>query len=229
MKGEDMTNPGKLIVVEGGDGTGKQTQAELLVEKINKSAKIQGQARYVSFPNYGSYWGDKVQDYKNEEFCSLEESGPFSALLYSMDRFDQRDYLIEILERGDWIVCDRYVESNWVYQGIKIADIEQRDRFQEFLREFEYKRGELPVPDIFFYLDIDISLQKKRLLEKAESGDTDAHERNLEFMKESIEEYRRLARKHSWEVINCCNEAGEQFPRQEIAEEIFNKVCETTL
>src|SRR5262245_40802393 len=122
-----MTSSGRLIVIEGVDGSGKRTQTELL----SKALAARGVAAVtVSFPHYDSFFGRMIGRFLNGEFGPLEAVDPhFAALLYAGDRLDAKPQLEAALAAGKTILADRYVASNLAHQGSRVTP----DKRAEFL------------------------------------------------------------------------------------------------
>src|SRR6185437_13686142 len=144
-----MESRGKLIVIEGIDGSGKRTQTERLGSALG--ARGIPFSRF-SFPRYESFFGQLVAKFLNGDFGPLEAVDPhFSALLYAGDRFEVTQEMKETLAAGKNILTDRYVPSNLAHQAARIAP-ERRDRFMDWLRQLEYGIYQLPAEDLVVYL-----------------------------------------------------------------------------
>src|ERR1700758_4432421 len=125
-----MTPRGKLIALEGIDGSGKGTQLDLLVSDLAARGRT---TLRISFPRYESSFGKLVARYLNGEFGALQTADPhFSALLYAGDRFEGRTELVDALAAGKTIVADRYVGSNLAHQTARVAP-QRREEFLAWL------------------------------------------------------------------------------------------------
>src|ERR1700756_4080704 len=121
-----MTYPGKLIAIEGIDGSGKQTQVRLLARELESRGH---QVLSTSFPQYGSWFGKMVGQFLNGDFGSLDSVDPhFTALLYAGDRFECKQPIVAALESGRIVLADRYVASNLAHQSARSAP-EKRAEF----------------------------------------------------------------------------------------------------
>lgn len=223
-------NRGKLIVIEGSDGTGKETQAKLLAERINEKVHLQ------TFPQYESPWGGIIREYLEGNFGGLDEVNPYLAsLLYTGDRSVVAQRMNNILISGDWIVCDRYLQSNFAHQGVKISDTEERNKFVNWLEDKEYEQFGLPRPDKVIILDLSSAIKQKHITERriledrrqkqdkrlfSDRRHRDIHEDNLDYLSRVSLEYNRLAELKNWEIINC-SPNGVQLSEEEVANEIF--------
>lgn len=212
---------GKLIVIDGADAAGKKTQSKLLVDKLNESNVLgENKARYITFPNYESPWGRIIKEvYLSGELGNLEDIDPLaSAMLFVADRATEAQKIRNALNGGDWLIVDRYVQSNFTYQGIRIEDMEKRDWFINTLQAIEYQYIGLPRPDKVLILELSNEVRFQRSFER---GYEDIHEKNHDFMVAVADEYRRLADKFGWQIIDCSPE-GEQLSIGDISEKIWN-------
>ncbi len=189
--------PGALIVFEGLDQSGKQTQAELLRDRL----KLGGlRARLVSFPDYGTSIGEEIA----RALAGEREYGPeVMQLLYVANRYERKDDLHRWLDGGLVLVCDRYVASSVAYgeaQGLDPAWLTQLQRF-------------LPEPALTIMLDISPETAVRR-----KAVGRDRYERDLAMQARVRESYRRQGREQDWACIE-----GER-DKEPIAEEVFTVV-----
>ena len=191
---------GKIIVIEGTDGSGKQTQAKLLKERLEQ----EGYTVYsTSFPNYQSDSSALVRMYLGGEFGeNVSSVNPYAASsFFAVDRV--ASYLREwktYLDNGTTVLLDRYTTSNAIYQASKMPESEQA-AFCDWLFDFEYNLLKLPEPDDVIFLDMPPeyaeSLMQKRV------GEEDIHEKDKEYLKKCYNAATGLARKYSWHRIPC--------------------------
>src|SRR5258708_33214335 len=148
-----MANRGKLIALEGIDGSGKRTQLELLAGAFN----ARGLAGYrISFPRYESFFGKLVGRYLNGGFGALNAVDPhLSALLYAGDRFETKAEIEAALSAGKTVLADRYIGSNMAHQSARVTP-EQRAEFLEWLKRLEYGLYALPQEDLVIYLHVPV-------------------------------------------------------------------------
>ncbi len=221
---------GKVIVIEGSDGSGKATQTKRLYEKLTALGK---QVRMVSYPNYESPSSSLVKMYLGSEFGS----DPFSvnayvaSSFYAVDRF--ASYLKEwkeFYDSGDdhIVICDRYVTSNMLHQMAKFETDEEKEAFLDWEYDFEYVKGGLPVPDAVFFLDVKpevtFRLMKDRENKITHEAQKDIHESNREFLIRSYENSELLRKKYGWITVECCDEAGNMKSIEEIHERILRSI-----
>lgn len=217
-----MYKKGKLIVIEGSDGTGKETQSNFLLKNINDSGLLgANKAHLISFPDYESPAGKKVRAYLNGELGNVEEVPAMqAALLYAEDRRDKKQEMEDILNRGDWIIADRYLQSNMAYQGAKIRRHEARQYFYRELLDLEYRGFGVPRPDLVAMLQLDGVIAQKHLNAREQF---DIHEQDLGYLDKVRQEYERLSVNYyqlpifaEWKTISCSRE-GQQLARKEIS------------
>lgn len=197
---------GHLIIIEGGDGSGKATQTRLLTERLQHEGR---QARCVSFPDYDSESSALVKMYLNGDFGRDANSvNPYAAsAFYAVDRFaSYQTKWKNFLLQGGTVIADRYTTSNMLYQMIKIEDPAARRRYLDWLWDFEFHKMGLPVPDMVILLDVPLAVTEQ--LMAARMGKTggqtgDIHEQNESFLKKCHEAYDQLAKQYSWQCISC--------------------------
>ncbi|MBO6178947.1 MAG: thymidylate kinase [Selenomonadaceae bacterium] len=210
---------GKLIVIEGSDGSGKATQTKLLANRLRGEGYF---IKKISFPDYESEGSALVKMYLRGEFGKKAQNvSPYAAsLFYAVDRFaSYKMKWMEDYELGCIFIADRYVASNFVHQGVKLNKDERKD-FIKWLCDLEYEKLGLPKPDITCFLDmppeISLSLVKER-------GREDIHEKDGEYLRKTYETYKEIAEEYGWEKIDC---AEGNLPRavEDIGKEVYNKV-----
>ncbi len=212
---------GKLIVLDGLDGSGKSTQLEFAVGFL-KDMGIR--CRAISFPNYATLSGQLVECYlKGDIPCEGRNGGYSASLLYSVDRYvsyttDWKDYF----ESGGTIVASRYTTSNAIYQLSKMQQNEYED-YLSWLFDLEYDKLGLPKPDKVIFLDMPTEVSQKLLTARYNGDESkkDIHERNIEFLKKCRECALYCAEKYSWETVNC-SENGIPLS----IEDIYLKICD---
>ena len=211
-----MEKQGKLMVIEGLDGSGKGTQTEILYRCLQKA----GQAvRHINFPDYANKSSTLVKMYLDGEIGGLHEVNAYAASsFYACDRYIsyQRDWKKDY-ESGGIILCDRYTTSNIVYQMAKLP----RDQWEEYRRwawEYEFERLGLPTPDLVLYLDMHPDTSRA-LLQKRYGGDNskmDIHEQDMQFLLDCRAAALYAAEKLNWKILRCCRD-GVPLPVEEIA------------
>lgn len=223
---------GRLIIIEAGDGCGKATQTKALFDHLKRDGHP---VKKVEFPDYESDSSALVKMYLGGSFG--EKAGDVNAYaastFYAVDRYAsyrmkwQDDY-----ESGGIILADRYVTSNMVHQAVKLTDKDEREKFLEWLWDFEYVKLGLPVPDLVIFLDMDPKVSDRLIAARAaEKGSgKDIHERDTGYLHRCYGAYSELADKYGWVRIPCSEEkAGELVPRtiEAIHEDVYRQVMDT--
>ncbi len=197
---------GKLIVIDGGDGSGKTTQSELLsVYFLNKGVKVKS----FDFPRYySSFHGKVVGRFLAGEFGGVNEVSPYLAsLAYALDRAAAKKEMDDWLGHGGTIVSNRYATSNMAHQGARLPE-EKRKEFLDWIDELEYKVHKIPREDIVIYLHVEwkvgMELTKKKGNRAYLAGKQDILEADETHRAASEEMYLHLAKKQkNWAVIEC--------------------------
>ena len=218
---------GKLIVIEGTDCSGKETQSNLLIEKLKKeSIRIEK----FSFPNYNSPTGKIIGGpYLGKSYiCEgwFEEGAPnvdpkVSALYYAADRLYNIDKINFLLENGVNVILDRYVFSNMAHQGGKIENEKERNEMYEWLENLEFNLLNLPKPDIglFLHMPFECSLELKKNREE----ELDQNEKDKNHLINAENAYKEVAKKYNFYTIEC-NEGTRIKTIEEINDDLYNHV-----
>ncbi|MGN1132088.1 MAG: dTMP kinase [Ruminococcus sp.] len=215
---------GKIIVIEGLDGSGKATQTDLLYRKLLSQGK---NVKKLTFPCYDSESSALVRMYLGGELGSDPDSvNPYQAsAFYAVDRVAsflkgwKSDY-----ENGTIFLCDRYSTSNAIYQLSKLNESEYED-FLNWLNDFEHNKLGIPRADYVVYLDMPTEVSQKLMSKryKGDEGKKDIHEKNEDFLKKCRMASSYCAKALKWEVVLCA-ENGEPKTIEEIANEVYSKV-----
>ena len=217
---------GKLIIIEGLDGSGKSTQTALLEEYLNSSSV---NFKKIKLPDYESKSSTLVNMYLGGEFGSDANAvNPYAAgAFYAVDRFAsyalkwKADY-----ENGALILADRYATSNSIYQMEKL-DKAEWDSYLDWSSDFEYNKIGIPKPDLVIYLDMPIEISQKLMTKRYDGneGKKDVHEANVDFLNKCRTSALYAAEKQGWKVIPCA-ENGEPRAIDEIHKNIIDIVNE---
>lgn len=217
---------GKLIVIAGTDGSGKGTQTGLLIKRL----KFEGyDVEIADFPRYGKNSAKMVEDYLNGKFGDAKSVGPYRAsILYAVDRYAASFQIRSWLDQGKIVICNRYVSANQGHQAGKIKDLNERDKFLDWLEELEFNIFQIPKPDtnILLYMPHEIGqklVDKKGHRDYVGGSKRDIHEDDLEHLKDAEEAYAYVAKKYNWIRIDC-NDNDKPLPIDDIHELIWNKV-----
>ena len=218
---------GKLFVIDGTDGSGKQTQFEKLKERLTQE---EIDYKTVSFPNYDSPSSSLVKMYLSGEFGQdAKKISPYIAsTFYAADRFATfKTGYEEYYNNGGIILADRYTTANMVHQAGKIYDINERKKFLDWLWDFEFNLYGLPVPSKVFFLKMppEKSLELIKDRENKFTGDTkkDIHESDEKHLIDSFNAACDVAKDYNWYTIECIQN-DKLRTIDDIHEEIFNEV-----
>lgn len=209
---------GKLIVIDGTDGAGKETQTKLLEQRLNSEGI---HVIKYSFPNYDSVYGQMISQYLQGEFGTSTEVHPkLASLLYAFDRGMVADEMTGHLESGHYILCDRFIESNIAYQQAKLPE-EKRNEFFDWLTELEHNELRVPESDSVLFLRVPVDISRINMDEREE---LDGHESNQTYQQKVLKSYESLSKDNDkWTIIDCTNN-GEMRSREEIHEEIYQAI-----
>lgn len=195
---------GRLIVIEGLDGSGKATQARLLADNLQKVGK---RVKKVSFPDYDSPSSALIKMYLGGEFG--DKPGDVNAYaassFFAVDRFAsykknwQADYAEGV------VIADRYTTSNAVHQCSKLA-YGDWDAFLDWLFDLEYEKLGIPAPDRVIYLRVDPDISQALILSRyhGHAEKKDIHEKDMEYLRRCQEAADYCARRLGWRIVDCC-------------------------
>ena len=224
MEGDYMK--GTLIVLEGIDGSGKETQASLLEKKLKEKGR---EVMHISFPDYESPSSALVKMYLNGDFGkNPEDVNPYAAsLFYAEDRFaSYRMKWKDFYQKGGIIIADRYTTSNMVHQMTKYEDKKARKDFLSWLEKTEYEELELPVPDLVILLDIPLGVSENLVKERArQGGSMDIHEQHLDYLRKCHDAYQELVSLYGWKRIPCTEE-GKLRTIEDIGKDVEKAAAE---
>ena len=215
---------GKLIVIEGLDGSGKSTQLDVLFENLQKNGI---DCKSVSFPDYENPSSTLVKMYLKGDFGKKPEdvNAYAASVFYTVDRYaSYKANWGEYYNNGGTIVSGRYTTSNAVHQASKLPEDKWED-FLSWLYDFEYNKIGIPKPDKVIFLDMPIEVSQKLLAKRYEGDDTkkDIHESNTEYLSRCRKAAVFTAEYSGWEIIPC---AHNGLPRSidDIAADVLNSV-----
>ena len=218
---------GKLFVIDGTDGSGKQTQFKKLQERLDKEGI---EYKTVSFPNYDDPSSSIVKMYLSGEFGqNAKDVSPYIAsTFYAADRYaTYKRFFEEYYNNGGIILADRYTTASMVHQAGKISDKEEREKFLDWLWDFEFNLYGLPVPTKSFFLNMPPDYAMK-LMENRENKFThgqakDIHERDKNHIIDAYNAACDLATKYDWCEVQCVKE-DKIRTIEDIHEEIYNEI-----
>lgn len=215
---------GKLIVVEGTDGSGKSTQFRLLTARLSEEGK---DFEKLVFPQYSEPSSALIRMYLGGEFGTKpsDVNAYAASAFYAVDRYaSYKKVWGEYYEKGGLILSDRYTTSNAVHQTSKLPE-EQQGEFLTWLYDFEYGKLGLPQPDLVIYLDVPTEYTETLMRHREESTGThaDIHEQDLSYLATCRAMGRKAAEHYGWRVISCVKD-GAMRSIEDIHEEIYGLV-----
>jgi dTMP kinase len=217
---------GKLIVIEGLDGSGKATQADLLKKKLESVGK---KVLKLSFPDYESDSSALVKMYLSGQFGSHPDdvNAYAASAFYAVDRYaSYKTKWSDKYNDNFVIIADRYTTSNGVHQCSKLPG-SQWDDFLMWLEDFEYEKLAIPKPDLVLYLDMSPAVSEKLILSryKGDESKKDIHEKDKNYLKRSRIAAAFCAERLGWHTILCDN-GTDPYPVEDISEKLLKVVLE---
>lgn len=218
-----------LIVIEGVDCSGKETQTENLYNNLLAEGR---RVKRISFPDYESESSALVKMYLRGDFGkSAYDVNPYTAsAFFAVDRFaSYKTNWGSFLEDGI-VIADRYVTSNMVHQASKMESDSEKEEYISWLYDFEYEKMGLPKPDMVIFLDmlpeISAFLNEARKNKITGEETKDIHERDLSYLKASYDNAHFVAKNQNWHRIDCAPN-GNLRTIEDISKEILAAVKET--
>ena len=215
---------GKLIVIEGTDGSGKSTQFRLLSQRLEQEGV---DFKHLVFPRYSEESSALIRMYLGGQFGSnpSDVNAYAASSFYAVDRY--ASYKMDWgnwYENGGIILSDRYTTSNAVHQASKEPE-DDRKAFWSWLYDFEYDKLGLPQPDLVIYLDVPTDFTEKlmRGRENATGTKADIHEKDMAYLATCRQTGRAAADFYGWTVISCVRD-GQMRTIEDIHEEIYRHI-----
>jgi dTMP kinase len=220
------TGKGKLIVIEGTDGSGKATQSALLLKTLKRNGC---KTAYFDFPRYKEKTSALAANYLNGKYGSADEVDPkVASVFYAGDRYDASFEMRRSLSEGRVVVCNRYVSASMGHQAGKIRDKKKRAEFIKWLKWLEYDFFNIPKPDATLLLFMPYKIASKfvghkKKREYLHGKKRDIHEKSLAHLMHAEGAYLELAPKERWKVIQC-SKKGAPLTIEEIQGVIWDYV-----
>ena len=215
---------GKLIVIEGTDGSGKSTQFRMLWEHLEADGVS---FQHIVFPRYQEESSALIRMYLGGQFGSSpsDVNAYAASSFYAVDRY--ASYKMDWgkwYEAGGLVLSDRYTTSNAVHQTSKEPEEKQGD-FLKWLYDFEYDKLGLPRPDLTIYLDVPTDFTQKLLRHREADTNTtaDIHEKDMAYLATCRKIGRNAAQFYGWTVVNCVRD-GQMRSIEDIHQEIYAHV-----
>ena len=199
---------GLFIAIEGSDASGKNTQTDLLIERLQT---CQLEVSRLDFPRYDEESSFFVRRYLAGDYEAFGEVDARQAsLFFALDRYDARAGILQAKEAGDIVVTNRFVASNLAHQGSKIEDSARRAEFFQWANELEFEILGIPRPDLNIVLDVPFEVAQKLLKQRNETDQTkpDLHEKSQRHQQISRQVYLELCQTfpEHFVRIDCCRD-----------------------
>lgn len=222
---------GKLIVIDGTDGSGKATQVDLLMKRLKKEGRT---VKMVDFPEYyKNFFGGFIAHCLREKYYDWTNIHPkIASIAYAADRWESSEKIKNWLAKGYIVIANRYVSANQIHQGGKIKSPHKRAEFISWLDKMEYGVFKIPKPDLVFYLALPIAITQKLINERAKTGVKRAYLRRKKDLAEHDMNYLENSRKSAlwlsktqknYRQIDCSSK-GSILSREVIHEMIYKEV-----
>lgn len=218
---------GKLIVIEGLDASGKETQSNKLYERlINEGVNV----KKVEFPDYNSDSSSMIKMYLSGEFGkdAFDVNAIVASTFYTVDRYaSYKTKWKNFYNNGGVVISDRYTTSNMIHQASKYTSDKEKIEFLNWLTDFEYNKFELPKPDCVIYLHMNTNnihkLMENRKNKYSGEDKKDVHESNKLYLEKCYESAMFSSDYCGWKLVECCNDNGLRSI-EDIHNEIYNIV-----
>ncbi len=219
---------GKIIVIDGTDSSGKETQTKLLYERIKK---VYDKTIKISFPNYDSPACEPVKMYLAGKFgADATKINPYAvSTMYAIDRYASFKENWEKYYNADYIIItDRYVSSNMIHQASKIENEVEKNKYLEWLEDLEYNKMQIPHEDIVLFLKMPVEkaniLMEERKNKITGETEKDIHEKNKIYLKKSYENACFISKRYTWDEIECVDSENEIKKIEKINDEMYSKL-----
>ncbi|MEO5691158.1 MAG: hypothetical protein ABIQ64_03150 [Candidatus Saccharimonadales bacterium] len=222
---------GVFIAIEGGDGSGKGTQTELICERLTRAGV---DVLKLSFPRYGEESAEIVSNYLNGKYSDGNNLHPdIASLPFAIDRYAAKQQILDHLARKNTVViADRYVASNLAHQGAKLTDVTERQKFYNRISNIEFGILQLPQPDVSFVLLVPSSIAQHNVdtkdTRKYTDKKRDIHEADADHLDRTKSNYEELAKlfPEQYTTINCMSDQTTMRSIEDINEDIWAHVQE---
>lgn len=211
---------GKLIVLEGLDGSGKATQTKMLYDHYKPTIE---NLRCVTFPDYDSRSSALVRMYLDGEFGADPHAvnAYAASSFYAVDRYASYQKIWQhFYQEGGIVLADRYTTSNVIHQGVKLP-ADERATFVDWLTDFEYNKLEIPRPDAVLYLHVTPAVNARQMAERnRQEGRSDIHEEDTAYMHRCYETALWAEKRQHWQRVDC-DDGYAMLPKQTITQKII--------
>lgn len=220
---------GKLIVIDGTDGSGKATQVSLLIKRLRKEGHT---VKTVDFPEYyKNFFGGFIGHCLSEQYYNWLKIHPkIASAIYAADRFESKNKIEKWLKQGCIVIANRYVSANQIHQGGKIKNTKKRNDFLNWLDNMEYKVFKIPRPNVTFYLSLPVTIIEELIIERNKNQKRgylkkkkDVHENNRDFLVNSGKSAMKLVNEVKNFIKIECSRNNQILSREEIHEMIYSQ------
>lgn len=210
---------GKFVVMDGSDGSGKQTQVALLVEYLREQGR---KVTSLDFPRYqDNFHGRLLKKALKGEFGDFLSLSPYTAsVLYTGDRFESSGEIKGKLAAGEDVVADRFTTANMIHQGGKFTDPVKRQEYLDWITNLEYGYLEMPKPDVILFLRVPVEISLKLMEDKKGK---DKAEESVPYLTRSLACAEAIAPQYDWKLVDCAPD-GVMRSRGDIHEVIVKIV-----
>lgn len=218
---------GKLIVIDGTDGSGKATQTNILVTRLKKKGY---KVALADFPQYGERSATLVEDYLNGKFGTAEDVGPYrSSIFFAVDRYAASFRIRALRNDGYIVIANRYVTANMGHQGGKIHGGKERKKFFRWLDKLEFGLFGIPRPDATLILHMPAAIaqtfvDKKGYRQYMNGVKRDLHEADLTHLHDAEQAYLEIAKTLPRTTLIECEEKNRILRPEEIHRKIWTIV-----
>ena len=219
-----MKKQGKLIVIDGTDGSGKATQTKLLVNHLKQEGYP---VTAFSFPQYNQKSAGPIEEYLSGKYGPAETVGPYRAsILYAIDRYDASNKIKTKLAEGQIVIADRYVGSNMGHQGAQIKDPQERLKFYEWNDQLEHQTFNIPRPDLNIILHVPAQISSNLIKQRndAKGGIEKPILDKLELLQSAEQAYLDIVQRFPTFQLIECTKNEQMLNREEIHQLIWQMI-----
>ena len=208
---------GKIIVIEGSDGSGKNTQT---LASLKLARENNYKVEMLSFPDYSSRFGKIIMDYKEGKYGDPVKINPYDiSAIYALDRFEKVPHIEELINNKTNLIIDRYTESNLAHQGCKLNG-DERKKFIDWNLTLENEVLGIPKSDLVLYLDVPPEHSEQLMIKRNKDG----HEKDIPYRLKVYSMYKELSKNKNWITVECVNKDGILLSPEDITKIIWNKI-----
>ena len=225
-----------FIVIEWVDGSGKATQTKLLVQNLKNLWK---KVENISFPSYGEKSAYFVEQFLDGQYGNMKDvDSQIASMFYILDRFGQKNSLLEKIKNSDYLISDRYSISNFIHRWtnfLELGDEKWMKEFFDWLYDMEFVKAGLPKPDKIFFLSLSLESIKKLMISKQKENrqfisekqwGLDIAEKDIRHQELSLKIWKEILPKYfpNYIVIDCEDETWNILSPEEISKKILNNL-----